>query len=55
MASVRAFAATFTETHTAVHGLVNNAGALLNEETQPVDGQEMMMAIALNGSARNRK
>lgn len=50
MASVRAFAVTFAETHTAVHGLINNAGALFNEETRSADGQEMTMAIALNGS-----
>ncbi|TYZ57561.1 hypothetical protein PybrP1_006394 [[Pythium] brassicae (nom. inval.)] len=50
MASVRAFAAAFAEQNTALHGLVNNAGALFNVETRSADGREMTMAVALNGS-----
>lgn len=50
MESVRAFADTFVKENAALHGLINNAGALFNEEARTKDGMEMTMAIALGGT-----
>lgn len=48
--SVRAFADKFVAEHKALHGLINNAGVLLDDETKTTDGREMTMATALGGS-----
>lgn len=49
--SVRRFADDFKRQHSVLHGLINNAGVLLNEEHRMSDGSlEMTMAIALGGS-----
>ncbi|GLD94424.1 hypothetical protein PINS_up003035 [Pythium insidiosum] len=48
--SVKAFAEQFEKSNDTVHALVNNAGALFNEESRTEDGVEMSMAVAMNGS-----
>ncbi|TMW68322.1 hypothetical protein Poli38472_005790 [Pythium oligandrum] len=50
MDSVRAFADDFKKGNTVLHALINNAGALFNEESRTKDGVEMSVAIALGGS-----
>lgn len=50
MESVRVFADTVVKENTVLYGLINNAGALFNEETRAKDGMEMTMAIALSGT-----
>nr|CCA16910.1 novel protein (zgc:153679) putative [Albugo laibachii Nc14] len=48
--SIRSFAASFSSKHTKLDGLINNAGALFQEESRTLDGMEKTMAIALGGS-----
>uniref|UniRef100_K3WV86 Ketoreductase domain-containing protein n=1 Tax=Globisporangium ultimum (strain ATCC 200006 / CBS 805.95 / DAOM BR144) TaxID=431595 RepID=K3WV86_GLOUD len=50
MESVRALADKYATDHSALHGLINNAGSLFNDEIKAKGGREMTMAIALGGS-----
>jgi dehydrogenase/reductase SDR family protein 12 len=49
--SIRAFAGAFKRQHPVLHGLINNAGVLLNEEQRTTgDSLETTVAIAVGGS-----
>lgn len=45
LASVRAFAAAFLERHTALHGLVNNAGVMNTPQGKTKDGFETQIGV----------
>ncbi|DAZ94446.1 TPA: hypothetical protein N0F65_002764 [Lagenidium giganteum] len=48
--SIRAFSDEFAKSNVELHGLINNAGALFQQEKRTDDGSELSMVVAMGGS-----